>query len=128
MKKNSYIYIMKEHKIKIKVDEVDLNDILDAKMDNQKMSKALTSYANRDLNQFLHDNGFGYCVKLIGDILLKEIENKWEEKKKKKPESFEEVFQFEQILMFYLCLDPEVNSIIIDKKLHKFNMLKDMLE
>ena len=107
---------MKEHEIKISVTEDELNEILDAKMNNKSMSNAILSYARGSLKQFMNDNGFHKkFVNDLGNVLLEEIEAQFDYKKANGVIDIEGIIEFEELVTFYLCLSPKNLKLLTDK-------------
>ena len=107
---------MKQHEIKLKVSEDELNEILDAKMSNKEMTSAVLSYARGSLKQFMDDNGFH--KKFITDlsmIILDEIEAQFDYKKYNGVSDIEGIVEFEELVTFYLCLSPRNLEIMTEK-------------
>ena len=120
---------MKEHEIKLKVTEEELNEILDARMSNNDMVESLMCQATSSLSRFLDNNGFKKnFISTLSRALLKHIEEDFSRKKAIGTHSMEEILDFEDMITFYVSLNPEENTEKIKGCFTEKNLIKFLID
>ena len=120
---------MKKHEIKLKVSEEELNEILDANMSNNDMVEALMCQATASLSRFLSNNGFKkHFLKNLGEVILKHLVKDFDKKKSLGAQDMSDIFDFEDLLTFYVSIDPERNTEKIKSCFTEKNPIKFLIE
>ena len=116
---------MKEHEIKLKVTEEELNEILDARMSNDDMANAILCYSKGSLRQFLKDNGFANnFVEKLSDVLLENIKEEFSFRKDYGQVNIDNLIDFEELIAFYLALSPKKNVKKLSENIGNSSIIK----